>query len=127
MLFGSILERLAGGRKFLAVFFITGILANFLSVNFYSTSLGASGAIFGVIGAIIVTRPMLPIWAFGLPMPIFIAGILWGVGDVIGAYGFLSGNPIDSTGNLAHLSGMFLGLIFGAIYKTKKRKKIRKP
>ena len=121
VLFGSILERLIGGRRFLAVFFITGILANLFSVNFYSSSLGASGAIFGVIGAIIILRPLLPIWAFGLPMPIIFAGILWGVGDVIGAYGFFVGNPLDNTGNLAHLSGMFFGLILGVIFRKKKK------
>ena len=125
-LFGSILERIIGGRKFLIIFFITGILANLFSVNFYSSSLGASGAIFGVIGALIVVRPWQVVWAFGLPMPIFIAGILWGIGDVIGAVGFLSGNPIDNIGNLAHLSGMIFGLVFGALYRKKKKRRKNK-
>ncbi len=118
-LFGSILESLVGGRKFLIVFFLTGILANIVSVNFYSSSLGASGAIFGIIGALIIVRPLLVVWAFGMPMPIFLAGILWGAGDLIGAYGFLTGNPIDNTGNIAHLSGMFFGFIFGLLYRRK--------
>ena len=112
-LFGSIFERLVGSRKFLFVFFITGILANLVSVNFYDNSLGASGAIFGIIGALIIVRPFMVVWAFGLPMPIFIAGILWAAGDVIGI--FMPGN----VANLAHLSGMFFGLIFGAIYRKK--------
>jgi uncharacterized protein len=123
VLFGSILENFIGGRKFLAVFFATGILANLVSVNFYSSSLGASGAIFGIIGTLIIVRPMLVVWAFGLPMPIFIAGILWGVGDLVGAIGFLTGNPIDNTGNIAHLSGMFFGFVFGAFLKGKKRRR----
>lgn len=126
ILFGSILESLIGGRKFLFVFFLTGILANLVSVNFYSSSLGASGAIFGVIGALVIVRPMLIVWAFGLPMPIFIAGILWGAGDVIGAIGFLSGNPIDNTGNIAHLSGMLFGLILGAFYRKPRSRIYRK-
>ena len=120
-LFGSILERLTGSMRFLIVFFISGILANLVSVNFYSSSLGASGAIFGIIGALIVIRPMLVVWAFGLPMPIFIAGILWGIGDLIGAVGFLIGNPIDNTGNIAHLSGMVFGFILGMLYRDGNR------
>jgi len=68
LLFGSILERFVGGRRFLIVFFVTGILANLISVNFYSSSLGASGAIFGVIGALVIVRPGLTVWAFGMPM-----------------------------------------------------------
>ena len=123
VLFGSILETLIGGKKFLWVFFITGVLANIVSVNFYSSSLGASGAIFGVIGALVFVKPMQVVWAFGLPMPIFIAGILWGIGDVMGAIGFLVGNPISNTGNIAHLSGMFFGLLFGAMFKKKRVRK----
>jgi membrane associated rhomboid family serine protease len=122
-LFGSILEKLIGGRRFLVVFFVTGLLANVVSVNFYDSSLGASGAIFGVIGALIFVRPLLTVWAFGLPMPIFVAGILWAAGDLIGAVGFLAGNPLDNTGNIAHLSGMFFGLIFGAFFRGKKKRK----
>src|SRR3989344_6819428 len=56
--FGSILERFIGGGWFLTVFFVTGILANLISVNFYDSSLGASGAIFGVLGALIFVRPL---------------------------------------------------------------------
>lgn len=121
--FGSIFERLVGEKRFLLVFFVTGILANILSLFFYSSALGASGAIFGVIGALIVVRPSLPVWAFGLPMPIFVAGFIWAIGDIIGAYGFLSGNPINNTGNFAHLFGMFFGFLFGFGFRTKKIRK----
>lgn len=112
-LFGSILESLIGGRRFLLVFLITGILANIFAINFYESSLGASGAIFGVIGALIVVRPGMIVWAFGLPMPIFIAGILWTIGDIIGIF------VPSNVGNIAHLAGMFLGLIFGALFRTR--------
>ena len=122
LLFGSILESLIGGKRFLSVFFIAGILANLISVNFYSSSLGASGAIFGVIGALIVVRPMMVVWAFGMPMPIFVAGILWGIGDLIGAVSFLSGNSVDNTGNIAHLSGLFFGILSGFFMKNRKRR-----
>lgn len=118
-LFGSIIERFIGGRRFLIVFFISGIIANLVSVNFYDSSLGASGAIFGVIGALVIVRPMLTVWAFGLPMPMFLAGALWAIGDVIGAVGFFVGNPLNNTGNLAHLFGMLVGFIFGFFYRNK--------
>ena len=116
-LFGSILEKFVGEKRFLLVFFLTGILANLASIFFYNSSLGASGAIFGVIGALVFIKPLMTVWAFGLPMPIFVAGILWAVGDILGAYGFLTGNPIGSTGNIAHLSGMFFGFVFGIFYR----------
>lgn len=121
--FGSILERYVGGRKFMVVFFVTGVLANVISFNFYSSSLGASGAIFGIIGALMFVRPLQVVWAFSLPMPIFVAGIIWGIGDILGAYGFFTGNPIDNTGNIAHLSGMFFGFFLGAVYRNRKKQR----
>lgn len=111
--FGSILEKMIGGKRFFLVFFVTGILANAIAVNFYSASLGASGAIFGVIGALIVIRPMLTVWAFSLPMPIFVAGIIWVIGDVIQTF------VPSNIGTIAHLSGIFFGLIFGFVFRKK--------
>ncbi len=126
LLFGSVLEGLIGGRRFLLVFFATGIFANLIAINFYSSSLGASGAIFGIIGTLIIVRSLLVVWAFGLPMPIFIAGILWVIADVLGTVGFLIGNPIDNTGNIAHLSGMLLGFIFGALWRNWANRGVRR-
>lgn len=116
-LFGSILERLIGGKNFLLVFFVTGILAGIASFFFYDSSLGASGAIFGVIGALIVIRPTLPVFVFGLPMPIFIAGIIWAGGDILGIF-FPSG-----VANLAHLGGLAFGLIMGVFYRKPRETK----
>ena len=118
VLFGSMLERLVGSKRFLAVFFITGIGANLFSVFFYPSSLGASGAIFGIIGSLIVVRPTLVVFAFGLPMPMFIAGILWALGDVIGLF------VPSNVGNIAHLSGLAIGLLLGAFYRDWRRRRI---
>jgi len=127
LLFGSILERFINHKKLLLVFFTTGILANIVSINFYNSSLGASGAIFGIIGALILIKPLMPIWAFGMPMPLFVAGILWAIGDLLGTYGFFTSNPINNTGNIAHLSGMAFGILLGFwLRKHLKEKRIKK-
>jgi membrane associated rhomboid family serine protease len=119
-LFGSMLERFIGSRRFLVVFFVTGILANVVSFNFYDSSLGASGAIFGVIGALIAIRPLMFVWAFGFPMPLFVAGIIWATGDLIGIF------VPSNVANIAHLSGMFFGLIFGLLYRRRALRLIAK-
>lgn len=124
-LFGSILESLISSRRFLIVFLTSGILANLIAVNFYNSSLGASGAIFGVLGALVILRPLMVAWVYGIPMPMFVAAIVWIAADILGAYGFFTGNPIDNTGNIAHLSGMLFGILFGFIYRkllVRKRK-----
>ena len=120
-LFGTILEGLVSSKRFLFVFFTTGILANIISVNFYDSSLGASGAIFGILGALIIIRPFTVTWISGIPMPIFIAGTIWAAADILGAYGFFTGNPLNNTGNIAHLSGMFFGILFGLLFRKKLR------
>ena len=111
VLFGLILEKLIGSSRFLVVFFAGGIIANLVSVNFYPSSLGASGAIFGIIGAVAMLKPLMTVWAFNLPMPMFVAAILWVIGDMLGIF-----MPSD-TANIAHLSGIAVGLILGLAFR----------
>ena len=117
-LFGSILEKTIGGRKFLLIFFCSGIFANVIAVNFYSSSLGASGAIYGILGALAILRPLMIVWAFSLPMPMFIAAILWTAGAVLGI--FMPSN----IGYIAHLSGIFIGVLSGFVLRAVKRRRM---
>ena len=90
LFFGLVLEKLMGSKKFLITFLLSGILANIISVNFYNSSLGASGAIYGIIGATTLLRPMMMVWAFGVIMPMFLASTFWVIADVLrslGAFG----------------------------------------
>ncbi|MGC9309918.1 MAG: rhomboid family intramembrane serine protease, partial [Candidatus Nanoarchaeia archaeon] len=59
VLFGLILEKVVSSKKFLLVFFITGIFANIIAINFYPRSLGASGAIYGLIGLLAIIKPKM--------------------------------------------------------------------
>lgn len=110
ILFGLILENIIGTKKFLLIFFLTGIFANLVAVNFYSSSLGASGAIFGIIGVLTILRPTMSIFAFGLPMPLFLASIIWVIGDIITTF------VPSNIGTIAHLVGLFLGILFGLLF-----------
>jgi len=116
IIFGLILEKLIGSNRFLIVFFISGILANIVALNFYSNSLGASGSIMGIIGALAIIRPLMAIWAFGMIVPMFIAAIIWIFIDLIGI--FIPSN----IGHIAHLSGIAFGMILGIIFKIKNKK-----
>ncbi len=121
--FGVALEKLIGSKRFLIIFFASGILANVISIYFYPSSLGASGAIMGIIGCLTIIKPLMMVWAFGLILPMFIAAILWVIGDILGI--FMPSN----VGNIAHLAGMGVGLLFGLFlrrYIKKKTKKIKK-
>ena len=54
---------------------------------------------------------MLVVFAFGLPMPMFLAAMLWAVGDIIGIF------IPSGTANIAHLSGLAFGLFIGAFLR----------
>jgi uncharacterized protein len=116
LLFGFTAEKLVGSKRFLLVFLGTGIIANIISVNFYSSSLGASGGIMGIIGLVTAIRPSMMVWAFGLILPMWIAAIVWILIDTLGL--FIPTN----VGNIAHLSGIFVGLLLGIILRIKNKK-----
>jgi hypothetical protein len=124
VLFGLILESVIKSRNFFIVFIVSGVTANLVSVFFYESSLGASGAIYGILGTLTVLRPRIVVWAFGFPMPMFIASFFWILG---GIYGALIG--VGNTGHIAHLSGIGIGFFLGFLLspyflrKPGKRKK----
>ena len=127
VLFGLILESIIGSKKFLIIFFITGIIASIGSAFFYEASLGASGAIMGIIGALAILRPKMMIYVpFGFipPMPMIVAAGLWALIDLAGMF-----YP-SQTANAAHLFGLGAGVVIGLVLRekfsarTKKREKI---
>lgn len=107
LLFGIILENIIGTKRFLTAFFVSGIVANLIGINFYNSSLGASGAIFGVIGCLTILRPKMMVFAFGLPLPLFLASIVWVGIDVVRTF------MPTNIGTIAHISGIFIGLVYG--------------
>jgi hypothetical protein len=120
LFFGYSLERLIGSKRFLIVFFASGIIANILSVNYYDSSLGASGAIYGVMGCLTAINPFMLVFAFGFIMPMFLATIIWTIGDILGL--FIPSN----TGHIAHISGVAVGLFMGFLIRLLRKDKYRK-
>lgn len=112
-LFGTILEGTIGERNFLLVFFISGLFASLTVIPFYSSALGASGAIFGIIGMLAVLRPSMTVWVSYIPMPMFMAAMFWAVGDIFGLF-----MPSDIA-NAAHLGGLFIGVAAGFMLRKK--------
>src|SRR3989338_1221436 len=76
-MFGSILEQRIGAKRIVLLYFSSGLFASFLSSFFYARALGASGAIYGVIGALIIIMPGLQLLFFFLiPTPLWLSGII---------------------------------------------------
>src|SRR3989344_2485212 len=86
---------------------IGSIVVSFLQGTQNIPSIGASGAIFGVIGALAVLRPRMIVYVLYFPMPMIAAAFFWALIDIIGLF-----NPFDYINNSAHLFGMFFGIVF---------------
>jgi len=112
-IFGIVLEGIIGSKRFLLVYFLSGIVASLGATLFYPASLGASGAIFGIMGAVAVLRPRMVVWVMGIPMPMYIAAVLWAVLDLVGMF------APSGIANAAHLFGLGAGLLAGFLLKKK--------
>ncbi|MGB9719343.1 MAG: rhomboid family intramembrane serine protease [Candidatus Anstonellales archaeon] len=124
LLFGPILERRIGRNEFLKIFFASGIIGSLL---YWLTiligiippipALGASGAIFGVMGALAVFEPDMRIYIWYIPMRMREAVVLWFVLEFIGTFNISSG-----VASAAHLGGLAFGYFYA---KHKKEEKER--
>ena len=121
VLFGFILEKTVGSRNFLIIFFSYGIFAGIVSLLFYPSVIGASGAIFGIMGVLAVIRPKMVVLAFGIPIPMLVAVAMWAALDLGGIF-----YP-SSIANIGHLAGLCAGIFIGfwirPRYKVAERKK----
>jgi membrane associated rhomboid family serine protease len=109
--FGTYLLGLVGDKKFLLVYFIAGLMGNlaFLAIgNQFTTAIGASGALYGVMGAMAVMRPRLKVYLwFMIPVDLWIVVI---IGALIIAPGIAW---------QAHLGGLAVGLIAGYYFRRR--------
>lgn len=108
VLFGLILEGVVGPRRVLWLFVVSGLaVALATPLTPYTRVLGASAAIFAIIGALVVLRPRMVIWIDFIPMPMAVAGLVWIAMNVFGIF-----YPTD-VANYSHLIGMAIGLAVG--------------
>lgn len=114
-MFGVTLERDWGTRKFLKYYFLCGIGAGLCDVtvnallgNWYTSTIGASGAIYGVLLAYGVLYPestILFLFVFPIQAKYFV--MIYGAMALLGSLNVNSG-----VSNVAHLGGMLFGLLY---------------
>ena len=123
---GGLVEKLLGRKRYFWFYVISGLFAGLLYILaelFFPSNLpavGASGALFGLVGVLVLLTPNLPVFVMFIPIPIKMkyAGpgmliILWFIS--------LAGNiPI---GNTAHLGGLVVGIVYGLYLRNKYKRK----
>jgi membrane associated rhomboid family serine protease len=116
-MFGSDLESLWGGQKFLKFYFLTGVGAGLMDVflntifnsGMLTATIGCSGAIYGLLLAYGMIFPDRPIYLY-LIIPIkakwFV--LIMGVIEFVSSFG----NPGSGVSHVAHLGGMLFGFLY---------------
>jgi len=129
---GAAFEHRIGPKKFLFIYLVTGVLGaltfSVANLGSYTPLVGASGAIFGVLGAFAFSYPRDEVV---MPVPIGImiimrikviyATIIFAVVET--AVVFLSVQ--DNTAHLAHFGGLVSGVIFAAFLVGKQGAKLK--
>ena len=126
MFIGSLVERILGPKRYLYFYLLSGLFAGLFFVlwslifpadlNLYAV--GASGALFGLVGFLMLITPNLPVYVMFIPIPIKMKYAAPGILIVLWLISIAGDVPI---GNTAHLGGLICGIIY-AVYLKKKYK-----
>ncbi len=117
-IFGSIVENEVGSKNWILIYLFSGFIGSLgymlLADTFFIPALGASGAVFGLMGAAAISKPTQVIYTPYGPFPMIIAAIIWGITEIISSFG---------VGTVAH-SAHFFGLIGGGFFVLLDKKNI---
>ena len=114
------IARARGRRLFAALFLLSGIFGN---VGYLITAsdplvpaLGASGAIYGIVGSLAILAPFMMVFIYGMvPLPMVAAALLWALMDLMRLF------VPSGIAHGAHLGGMLVGAVFGLYLRLRRR------
>lgn len=120
---GSNLEYEIGKIKFIIIYFASGLFGNLLSafgdviVGEYAVSAGASGAVFGIVGALLYVA----IRNRGQIGNVSGRGLVFIL--ILNLYYGLTSSGVD---NMAHIGGFFAGFLLAVLlyWKTKRKRRL---
>lgn len=136
---GALLQKILGQKRYLYFYLISGLFAGvffvaltFLTKDFSwadslvgsvdSLAVGASGALFGLIGLMMFLTPNLPVYIMFIPIPI---KIKYAAPGMLVALWLISAAGNIPIGNTAHLGGLIAGLVYGIYLRSRYRNKVR--
>jgi membrane associated rhomboid family serine protease len=120
--FGTELERRVGESRFLQIFIISGLVAAIGQMVVVPTGymMGASGALYGVMGCLAVIAPEIRVLLFFvIPLSIRAAVVLFAVLD------FTMMGSADNIAHMAHITGLLAGLAYGGMLRDRYRYRYR--
>ena len=127
---GGLLEKILGKRRYFSLYLISGLFAGLFfvlaslvfSADYISFAVGASGALFGLVGALLFLTPNLRVYVMFIPIPIKLKYAAPGLLVLLWLISIAGNVPI---GNTAHLGGLLAGLGYGIFLRLKFPKKVK--
>ena len=107
--FGMLAEHKLGRKWYILFLTASSLFSQLFSMAVYRNFLGFSGVVYSLIGFVAVVMPFAPTIGFGAPFPAFFSAILYALIDILGVG--------ENVAHWSHLSGLFLGLIAGTIWR----------
>ncbi|MCH8193821.1 MAG: rhomboid family intramembrane serine protease [Planctomycetes bacterium] len=130
-MFGGLLERLWGDRRFLRFYLVCGVAGGLMyplllwlnvlqpSIDGVVPLIGASGSILGILAACAILFPRLPVYVWGIfPIPLWIVAVVT-MGIALATVWTRGPN---AGGEAAHLGGMIAGGVY--VYSDKYRHRL---
>lgn len=129
---GDNIENDMGHFKYFVFYLLCGVIAGLSHVfstyyfgqNLYIPSLGASGAISGVLGGYILMHPRrrMHVWfLFGIiSLPAIVVVGLWFVFQLVSSMGTLGGQEGEGVAYAAHIGGFIAGLVLVKLFANRK-------
>jgi rhomboid family protein len=127
-IFGDNVEHRIGHIPYVAFYLVAGVIASFAQIlvntDSFIPTLGASGAISGVLGAYLVMFPTNRVTVlflrFPMQVPAIVAIGLWAVFQFISGIGAFA--VTDETGGgvayMAHIGGFVAGVVAGLVFRA---------
>lgn len=114
---------MVGRQTFLMIFLISGVVGNLgyliTAIDPQVPAIGASGAVYGLLGALTVLAPFLLVYVYGfIPLPVIVVAVFFGFADFAGLF------VPNGVANGAHLGGMFVGGAYGLYLRRSARRVI---
>jgi uncharacterized protein len=127
---GNFIEKILGKKRYFWFYLIAGLFAGLFFVltsfvlpsDFNTYAVGASGAIFGLVGLLMVLTPNLPVYVMFIPIPVKMKYAAPAMLVLLWVVSLLGNIPI---GNTAHLGGFILGIAYGFYLKKKYKNKTK--
>lgn len=132
-IFGDNLENVMGHKRYLLFYLLCGVIASlchvfstfFFGSNPLIPSLGASGAISGVLGGYLMLFPRrrVHVWIlfFVVSVPAILALGLWIVFQIVNGMGALGGEEEGGVAYAAHIGGFIAGFILVRMFVRRQR------